>query len=114
MTVLEFVPILSTDTFIADNAKTKISMTMFIRIGTNHHVMFRRFSMMLFENECVNIAYYLIEELMKMLYRHHQQHLENNEIDFVHSKRNIYQYIIRLLLFTLASSRIGCLLCEPR
>ena len=49
--------------------------------------MYRIFLMMLFENEYVNNAYYLIEELMKMFYRHHQLHLENIEIDFFHSKR---------------------------
>jgi hypothetical protein len=44
---------------------------------------------MLFENVYVNIAYYLIEKLMKMFDKHHQQHLENNDSDFFHSKRII-------------------------
>jgi len=56
---------------------------------------------MLFENEYVNNAYYLIEELMKMLYRHHQQHLENKDIDFVHSKRKILRDIISMFFFLL-------------
>jgi len=49
--------------------------------------------MILFEIEYVNIAYYLIEELMKMFYRHHHRHLENNDIDCFHSKRKLSMYV---------------------
>jgi hypothetical protein len=41
-----------------------------------------------FEIVYVNNACYLIEELMRMFYRHyhHHQHLEYNDIDCFHSK----------------------------
>lgn len=49
--------------------------------------MFHRDLLKLIEFVFVNISYYLIEILMKMYCKHHQQHLENNDIHpFCHSK----------------------------
>jgi hypothetical protein len=71
MTILvrESVPILSIDVCIEFNAK-KIEEEIFylIQISTNHHLMFGMYLMMLIENEYVNIAYYLTEEVMIMFY----------------------------------------------
>lgn len=47
---------------------------------------------MLFENESLNIPNYSIEEVMKMLYKHHYLHWENKDMNFDHSKREINYY----------------------
>ncbi len=70
ITVFEFVPILSMDDFIAFNAERiqkKIFVFLYVDF-TNHRVVFRKYLMMLFQYDNVNIPYYLIEELMKMFY----------------------------------------------
>lgn len=61
----------------------------------------------------LNISYYLIDELIGMILRHHQQHLENNEnlfyLSFKISEKKFFLNKIKYQEFnhTLASNKIG-------
>ncbi len=68
--------------------------------------------MILFQNVYVNISYYLIEELMKILERHYEQHLENNENLFYLSilkKIRLKENQLKENYLTLASNKSGFL-----
>jgi demethoxyubiquinone hydroxylase (CLK1/Coq7/Cat5 family) len=74
--------------------------------------MIHKFLMILFQNVYVNISYYLIEELMKILERHYEQHLENNENLFYLSilkKIRLKENQLKENYLTLASNKSGFL-----